>query len=247
MGFGRSPSNTNRLIIRVVRSTAFRRNGAPCDLTVFASAGTGKSRDCERLSAHRRDSVCQRRARSSRGPGGAQIQVPAHALPNSRERGKFSRLEECVMVDMVRVLFPTDFSDASAQAGKYAFSLADRLGAELHALHVVEAIAPTVPEALQRLAAFQEDYLKKARDDAAAALAAALPNDLAGGKKVVRAIRVGAPLGSILEYAKENGVDLIVMGTYGRTGLPHVLIGSVTERVVRHAPCPVLTVPPPRR
>lgn len=150
------------------------------------------------------------------------------------------------MVDMVRILFPTDFSDTSAAAGKYAFTLADRLGAELHALHVIESIAPTIPEALQRMATFQQDYLKKARDDAAGALAAALPNDMAGSRKVVRAIRVGAPLGSIIDYASENQIDLIVMGTYGRTGLPHALIGSVAERVVRHAPCPVLTVPPPR-
>ncbi len=147
------------------------------------------------------------------------------------------------MVDVVRILFPTDFSESSAAAGKYAFTLADRLGAELHALHVVEAIAPTVSEALERIADSMDNYLEQARDGAEHALAAALPNDLAGGKKVVRVVRTGKPLTTILDYAKENAVDLIVMGTHGRSGVPHFLVGSVAERVVRVAPCPVLTVP----
>lgn len=151
------------------------------------------------------------------------------------------------MVEVVRVLFPTDFSEASAEAARYALTLADRLRAELHALHVIEAIAPTLPEAAQHLAAFPEGYLSKARENAESALAAALPSDLAGGKKVVRGVRVGSPRGEILKYAKQNHVDLIVMGTSGRSGLPRLLVGSVAERVVRHAPCPVLTVPPPER
>ena len=58
------------------------------------------------------------------------------------------------------------------------------------------------------------------------------------------ATRLGSPFVKIIEYAKEHQIDLIVMGTHGRTGLPHVLIGCVAERVVRMAPCPVLTVHP---
>lgn len=100
------------------------------------------------------------------------------------------------MVDIVRILFPTDFSEPSAEAARYAFTLADRLRAELHALHVVEAIAPTLPEAAQRVAAFPDTYLAQARENAERALAASLPNDRAGGHKVVRAVRVGAPLGT---------------------------------------------------
>ena len=148
------------------------------------------------------------------------------------------------MTDLLTILWPTDFSGVSAQAGKYAFTLADRLGAELHALHVIEEFAPSVPAAVQYLAAHPEDYMAKARQSAEKALAAALPSDVAGGKQVVRAIRQGAPYVQIVEYAKENGIDLIVMGTQGRAGLPHFLIGSVAERVVRTAPCPVLTVRP---
>ena len=151
------------------------------------------------------------------------------------------------MAEIVRILFPTDFSECSLEAGKYAFALADRLGAELHALHVIEAIAPTMPESIQEIVTFPDDYLNSARERAKKALAAALPNDHAGGKKVVQALRVGAPRAEILEYAKEHAVDLIVMGTYGRTGLSRVLVGSVAEHVVRHASCPVLSVPPRER
>lgn len=148
------------------------------------------------------------------------------------------------MVDLVRILFPTDFSKPSSEAGKYAFTLADGLGAELHVLHVIEAIAPTLPESVQEVVAFPDDFLAAARDDAETALAAALPRDHAGGSPVVKAIRVGAARAEIIEYAKEHQIDLIVIGTYGRTGVARFLVGSVTEHVVRHAPCPVLSVPP---
>lgn len=148
------------------------------------------------------------------------------------------------MTDLLTIVWPTDFGDLSGQAGKYAFTLADRLGAELHALHVIEEFAASVPAAAQYLASHPEDYMTKARESAEKALSAALPSDLAGGKQVVRAIRQGAAYLQIVEYAKGNGVDLIVMGTQGRSGLPHFLIGSVAERVVRTAPCPVLTVRP---
>lgn len=151
------------------------------------------------------------------------------------------------MVNVVRILFPTDLSKPSAEAGEYAFTIADKFGAELHVLNVVEAIAPTVAEGVRELATFPEDVLAPARESAQAALAAALPNDRAGGSKVVRAIRVGAPRAVIIDYAKEHQIDLIVMGTFGRTGIAHFLVGSVTEYVVRHSPCPVLSVPPRER
>ena len=148
------------------------------------------------------------------------------------------------MVDLLRILVPMDFSEASKEAAKYAFSLADRYGAELHAVHVVEDIAPSLPEAARHMASFPEDYTAQARELAEKQLAAELPSDLAGGREVVQVIKVGAPLVHILDYAAENNVDLIVMGTHGRTGLSRFLIGSVAERVVRHAPCPVLIIRP---
>ena len=150
------------------------------------------------------------------------------------------------MVELLRILLPIDFSEPSREAAKYAFSLADRFGAELHALHVVEAIAPTLPEAARHMASFPKDFMAQARQAAERELAAALPSDLAGGRDVVRVVAEGSPLSQILEYATTNNIDLIVMGTQGRTGLSQFLVGSVAERVVRHASCPVLTVRPPQ-
>lgn len=149
------------------------------------------------------------------------------------------------MLNLVRILLPTDLSEASAAAARHAFALADRFGAEVHVLHVVEEIASTVPEAAAHMASFPDDYMAQARANAEKALAAWLPSDVAGGREVVRAVQEGAPLTRILDYARDHQIDLIVMGTLGRTGLAHFLIGSVAERVVRHAPCPVLTVRPP--
>ncbi len=71
---------------------------------------------------------------------------------------------------------------------------------------------------------------------------AALTSEHAPGLDVERAARVGAPYSEIVRYASENGIDLIVMGTHGRVALPHLLLGSVAERVVRRAGCAVLTV-----
>lgn len=146
------------------------------------------------------------------------------------------------MIDVLRILLPTDFSEASREAAKYAFSLADRYGAELHVLHVIEEIAPSLPEAVCRVGTDPEHFLTQARETAEKHLAAALPNDIAGGKNVVRAVREGSPPVQILDYAREHGVDLIVIGTHGRGGFTHFLIGSVAERIVRHAECPVLTI-----
>ena len=148
------------------------------------------------------------------------------------------------MIDVLRILWPTDFGEASNEAGKYAFSLADRFGAEVHALHVVQDLAASLPESATLIASFPNGYMTQIQELADEQLAAELPSDLAGGKEVLRAIEVGTPLTKILDYAQKHDIDLIVMGTHGRTGLPHFLIGSVAERVVRHAPCPVLTVRP---
>jgi len=146
------------------------------------------------------------------------------------------------MIDVLRILFPTDFSEASKEAAKYAFSLADRYEAELHVLHVIEEISSSLPDAVRRVASDPENYMTQVREAADEELAASLPNNIAGGKNVVRAIREGSPPLQIVEYARDNDINLIVIGTHGRTGVSHFLIGSVAERVVRHAPCPVLTV-----
>ncbi len=145
-------------------------------------------------------------------------------------------------VEIHRILFPTDFSPSSLQAQRYACALAEQFSAELHALHVVPDPLPVPgPEGswvLQDLSV--PTLIHEAELELAVRMEAALPGNLT----VVRSVHVGKPVQTIIDYAKEHGIDLIVIGTHGHTGLSHLLIGSVAEKVVRLATCPVLTVHP---
>ncbi len=139
------------------------------------------------------------------------------------------------MIDVKRILAPTDFSEYSAGALDYACSLADLFDAELHLLHVLELHASSTPVFAGGLAL--NPLVRESREAAEKALL-----QVASGRKAVRATVIGPPFLEILRYANDNAIDLIVMGTHGRSGLAHVLVGSVAERVVRKASCPVLTV-----
>lgn len=145
------------------------------------------------------------------------------------------------MISLKRILLPTDFSEHSKNALTYACAFAEQFGAELHVIHVVQDLVAMVPEPGL---AFPPagDYMGELKSSAEKALAAFPDAEWSKGKKVVRAVIQGPPFVEIIRYAKEHAVDLIVIGTHGRTGLVHVLLGSVAEKVVRKAPCPVLTV-----
>jgi nucleotide-binding universal stress UspA family protein len=120
------------------------------------------------------------------------------------------------------ILFPTDFSPASEAAGRIARTTALEAGARLHVLHVVPPVTdPSV---------FREQLARASQG-------------LAGGLRVETALRTGLAGRTVVQYAREKGIDLIVLGTHGRTGFTHAILGSVAETVVRLAPCPVLTVP----
>jgi universal stress protein A len=146
------------------------------------------------------------------------------------------------MIQLARILLPTDFSEFSSEATKYACALAEQFDAELHLLHVLEIHQSTTPDFAMGLAL--PSRTKESRKAAEKALENVLDSKWAEGRKVVKAILEGTPFLEIIRCAKEHGIDLIVMGTHGRSGLVHVLIGSVAEKVVRKAPCPVLTVRP---
>jgi len=143
------------------------------------------------------------------------------------------------MISLKRILVPTDFSDYSKQAIAYACELARRFAAELQLLHV--ATPPALPMPYVGTVSDQtfhpEETAKKALEELD-------DPEFDQVSRIDRVVRVGTPFVEIVRYAKENDIDLIVMGTHGRTGLVHALIGSVAERVVRKAPCPVLTVRP---
>jgi nucleotide-binding universal stress UspA family protein len=141
-----------------------------------------------------------------------------------------------------RILLPTDFSTPSATAAKYACELAARFEAELHLLHALEAHLSATPTFGMGLDL--PSYVKESRAAAEKALAGLLDPRWAAGRTVIRSVVEGSPRVEIVRYARKHEVDLIVLATHGRSGLAHILIGSVAESVVRTAPCPVLTVRP---
>ena len=144
--------------------------------------------------------------------------------------------------NITKILVPMDFSPHADRAFGYATSLARRLGAELTLVHVVEdpyatgawgaeGYLPNVGELLQELIVGTERQLAKLKE-----------TEAAQGLTVKTAVVTGRPSQAIIDRAASEGCDLIVMGTHGRTGLSHAVMGSVAERVLRKAPCPVLTV-----
>jgi nucleotide-binding universal stress UspA family protein len=141
-----------------------------------------------------------------------------------------------------RILLPTDFSTHSATATKYACELAARFDAELHLLHALEVHLSATPTFGMGLDLPR--YVHESRHAAEKALAGALDPQWSAGRRVVQSVVEGSPKVEIVRYARQHAVDLIVLATHGRSGLAHILIGSVAESVVRTAPCPVLTVRP---
>jgi universal stress protein A len=144
------------------------------------------------------------------------------------------------MTAITRILVPTDFSETSDAALDYAYALACRLDASLHLLHVIDdPVADGLsPDAcIVEGPALRTALLENARDCLAHRAARDEPR-----VPVQTEVVFGHGSRTIAEYATDRSIDLIVMGTHGRTGVAHVLLGSVAERVVRTAPCPVLTV-----
>ena len=141
-----------------------------------------------------------------------------------------------------RILLPTDFSANSATATRYACELATKYDAELHLLHTLEIHPVSTPDFGMGLALPR--YAEESKAAAENALNSLLDANWSKGRKVVQAIVEGSPVKEIVSYARTQNIDLIVISTHGRTGLAHVLMGSVAENVVRTAPCPVLTVRP---
>ena len=134
------------------------------------------------------------------------------------------------------ILVPTDGSGASKRAIEHAVDVARTYDARLHALYVVDT------SAYSTLDAGAEMLLDALEDEGEAAVKRV--EEMAGdaGVSVSTEVTSGTAHKAILDYAEDHGVDLIVMGTHGRTGLDRYLLGSVTERVVRSADVPVLTV-----
>ena len=145
-----------------------------------------------------------------------------------------------------KILTPTDFSDRSRRAIQFATDEAQLRGAELHLFHCVtsgmvghpmDGTAIPIPEdvigdAQRGLMKFPENCEESTDPDRP-------------GLKVVRTVEQGNAELKIVEYAREHLIDLIVLGTHARSGVERFLLGSTAEAILRHAPCPVLIVPPP--
>lgn len=142
-----------------------------------------------------------------------------------------------------KILFPTDFSRCASQALVPAVDLAARNQAELHLLHavVLHGYDPFNPK--YNINDLEEKIHRRIQADAAERLAQVTPNHLAETVKIVTESERGISASNVIvEYARKNDIDLVVLGTHGRRAPAHFLLGSVAGEVVRTASCPVLTV-----
>ncbi|HUU30274.1 MAG TPA: universal stress protein [archaeon] len=141
------------------------------------------------------------------------------------------------------ILLPTDFSDYSKKALPYALSFAGKYGATLHVLHVFEQRIHPAFYIMDKATPFDLD--NSLRDRALDALDEFVYQDLKDRISFKCEVTSGKPFVEIINYARRNEIDLIVTATHGLTGLEYMIIGSTTERVVRKAPCPVLSIKDP--
>ena len=140
-----------------------------------------------------------------------------------------------------RVLYASDFSGASRHAFAMALAIAKSLDAKLTILYVIAPLMPTVPE--QYVDAVTLDQLdKQARRWSARRLDKLSGAAKKAGVRATTELREGDPVEQIVRAGRSTRADLIVVGTHGRRGLPKFFLGSVAERVVKMAPCPVVTV-----
>lgn len=140
-----------------------------------------------------------------------------------------------------KILCPVDFSEFTENIVSYAVEIAKRFDAEIHLLHVIPNLNYFTPyESFmtpENLIAIEKNIEREVEKDFEKIT-----------KKIdipfKKAIKTGVAFVEIINYIKEESISLVVMGTHGRSGLEHILIGSVAEKVVRKSPCPVLTIRP---
>jgi nucleotide-binding universal stress UspA family protein len=145
------------------------------------------------------------------------------------------------MVKIKKLLFPTDFSDFSNYAASFAVAFACDYDAKLHILHIVETQHDITDAAPSDTTTMEEIQIKAAELAADELKAASTPALLEKLDYDVACIK-GKPFVEIVAFAKEREVDMIVMGTHGRSALMAAMMGSTAEKVVRKASCPVFTV-----
>lgn len=144
------------------------------------------------------------------------------------------------MHDIKKILFPIDFSSNSYSVANYVISLARKFDAHIYLLHIIECLLPLQGFYIPHISVetLEEDLRKAAEKK----MDEFVQEKMQGYPKITSKVITGIPHVEILKMAKKEGIDMIIMGTHGWTGLEHVIFGSVAGKVVRKAPCPVLTV-----
>jgi nucleotide-binding universal stress UspA family protein len=143
-------------------------------------------------------------------------------------------------MEIKSILFPTDFSEGSSQALKYAVDMAKKYGAKLYIVHVIYDIAKASGWYVPHVSVDQ--MYKDIEISAKKELERFGVEELSGIKDIERTVITGVPHEEIVNFANKNKVDIVIIATHGRKGIDRLLFGSTAAQVVRFAPCPVLTV-----
>ena len=168
---------------------------------------------------------------------GARLSV--HVKPGSShpsEQGGLGMVP--ASLQLKRILVPVDFSEPSEKALRYAGKFAEQFGAAVTLLHVIQPMVYPADFGYPPTPVDEDEIVRQRIGERLEGMAGKLPTTAQS------LIRFGQPYQEINAAASELGTDLIIIATHGRTGFKHVLMGSTAERVVRHAPCPVLIVRP---
>jgi len=143
-----------------------------------------------------------------------------------------------------KILAPIDFSEHSMNAMRGAMELAKDVGAEVHLVHVIAPHHHFLPLPLESNAEQSRELAREASmiQQAEEELARIKKDEFGDSKKVTTFAVVGHPVQKLIDYAKEQSIDLIVMATHGRSGIEHAVRGGTTEKIVRNSPCSVLVI-----
>ena len=145
------------------------------------------------------------------------------------------------MISLKKILCPIDHSDCSKEALKYAVSFAMKDEAKLYLLHIIDIRSFNESLDAMSIQIPDEETLEQLRIK----LLDCIPEEIREDMNVEAIVVQGVPFAEIISTAREKEIDMIVIGSHGRTGISHMMLGSVSEKVVRKAPCPVLTVRQP--
>lgn len=171
--------------------------------------------------------------------GTTRFETPPDSIASS-EAKVGTKATDSDYIKIRQILVPTDFSENACKALRYAFAFAKQFGSRLTVLHVVEPV--TYPVGTDYFVAEVQNLGATLQAESQKRLTTFMAEQVEPVTSADALLRIGTAWQEITAVAKERDVDLIILATHGFTGLKHVLLGSTAEKVVRHAPCPVMTV-----